>query len=137
MKKSLLKAGLAVGLGLSVAAGAHAQQATGYAAGHSAPMAPGCPSIEWRVLPITAAPANINGVAYFSDMSGISQVKGTVAADGTISVTVTSVSGNGPAGTLTGKRTAKTTHVDFTGQGCSKASFTINRYTDMGAAGGL
>jgi hypothetical protein len=113
---------------MGVAAMAQEGGATGFYGGVSsrpAGMMPGtttpCPTTEWHIKPVPAkGPATIVGVAYFSDMSGISQIKGTRTADGKISGTVTSIDGTGPSGSFTGTRTATMTHVELDGTGCSR-----------------
>jgi hypothetical protein len=61
-------------------------------------------------------------------MSGFSVIKGTVTADGTISATLTSLSGNGPTGTITGKRGKDTTDVALAGPGCANGRIHLRHY---------
>jgi hypothetical protein len=140
MRTSTFVAGVVASIliGLGAAPVAHAQEGdVGWGGGRSAPASPTCPWIEWHVQPVGAAPATVNGVAFFSDMSGISMVKGAVAADGTITGTMTSVSGSGPAGTIAGKRTKQATHVELHGNGCSNVALNIYRYKLGASAGGF
>lgn len=123
--KPLVLAGLAalsLGIGGAMAQGlVPSGGELGYYGGVSKGTPANCPTTEWHIkpLPPTGA-ATITGVAYFSDMSGISKIQGTRTADGKISGTVTSVSGTGPAGRFTGLHTATMTHVELAGAGCSK-----------------
>ena len=135
MRKTLLLAGTAacVMVGSAAVTVAQAQE---YAGARSLPTKAGCPSIEWHVQPPTTIPSPVNGVAFFNDMSGISIIKGTVGADGMIAGTLTSVSGKGPAGTVTGKRAKTATHVELHGDGCSNAVFNLMRFRYSAAASG-
>jgi len=99
-----------------------------------------CPQLEWAVVPIVrnaAGEANgpVNGVAYYSDMSGISTVKGMITPDGKVTATLTSVSGSGPAGPVTGQRGPNGTHIELHGSGCAVASFNLPRWQATQAAG--
>ena len=82
-------------------------------------------------------PAPVNGVAYYSDMSGFSVIKGTVNADGTITGTLTSLSGNGPTGNITGKRAKEATDVALVGPGCANARIHLRHFGRYGISGGL
>jgi len=81
----------------------------------------GCPSIAWRL--VKDANGNVHGLAWFTDMSGASEVKGTMAQGGQINLTLTRTQGNGPVGTVTGSRTTNTygttTRARLTGEGCA------------------
>jgi hypothetical protein len=99
-----------------------------YWGGVSTGMGSGCPATEWHLRPMQpTGPATISGVAYFSDMSGISKIRGTRTADGTITGSVTSVSGHGPSGLFSGTRTATDTQVTLAGTGCSQHAVNIHR----------
>jgi len=110
---------------------AMAQSETGagaYYGGVSTGMGAGCPATEWHIRPVPpTGPASISGVAYFSDMSGISRIRGTRTADGAITGTVFSVSGHGPSGHFSGTRTATDTQVTLAGTGCSQHVVNIHR----------
>ena len=104
-----------------------------YYGGRSVASQPTCPTIEWHILPMPFGVAtNINGIAYYSDMSGISVVRGTAAADGTIAATVASVSGAGPAGAITGMRTRGETKVSLSGPGCANVTIDLRRWQPTG-----
>lgn len=129
----------ATSLGLATAPKVFAQADSGSGAmmGHSTAMTASCPSIEWHIARLPPAGATpINGVAYFSDMSGVSIIKGMRAADGAITGTVTSVSGNGPAGVISGRHEKDRTDVALKGAGCSMTRMTAFRWAPYGAAGG-
>ena len=100
-----------------------------------------CAQIEWTIVPIPRntsgmAIGPINGVAYYSDMSGVSKVSGTMTAEGKITASMTSVSGNGPAGNVTGTVGAEGTHIDLVGANCANTSFDLPRFQEENAAGG-
>lgn len=95
--------------------------------GVSTGMTSGCPATEWHIKPVPPTGAvTLTGVAYFSDMTGISLIKGTRGADGAISGTVTSVWGKGPSGKFTGQRSASGVHVDLKRPGCSNHTVDIH-----------
>jgi hypothetical protein len=82
---------------------------------------PSCPMTEWHIKPVppTGAVA-ITGVAWFSDMSGISKIQGHRTSYGEIAGALISISGTGPTGPFVGQRTATGVHVELQGAGCSK-----------------
>jgi len=127
-------------VGLLTAAGARAQDGpesldTTYWLGRSASTSKQCPMIEWNVVPVRRGVAGpVKGVVFYHDMSGISRLSGSVTADGKITSSLTSVSGNGPVGTITGTRGPDSTHIDLHGTGCANASFTLQRWST--SAGG-
>jgi hypothetical protein len=87
-----------------------------------------CPTTAWHIRPMPPiGAATIVGVAYFSDMSGISKIEGSRAADGSITGAVTSISGNGPSGHFSGMHTSTKTHVELQGTGCSKHLVNMQR----------
>ena len=135
-----------VGLAASHTALAQTQQRGGaggtgsdysYWGGRSA-AAKQCPTIDWKVKPPPPGGSGpIDGIAYFSDLSGYSKVSGSVAPDGTVNATLTSLSGNGPVGVVTGKYTKAGTNVELKGEGCSQTKFVMKRYLpNVGAGGG-
>ena len=143
--KRLIATSGVVAFGLIAIPFAHAQvvakPVADYWGGRSKAFSANCAQIEWTIVPIPrnasgAAVGPINGVAYYSDMSGISKVSGTVSADGKITASMTSVSGAGPMGTVTGMRSATGTHIELVGAGCANTSFELPRFQDNGAAGG-
>lgn len=120
---------LLVGAGLALTPAVQAQGME-WAGGRSPATSSTCAPIEWHIIPVaTGGAVTLNGVAYFSDMSGISTIKGMITAEGAVSATLASVSGNGPAGSVTGMRSATGTHVEMNGAGCSKANFDLMQLT--------
>src|ERR1700722_9151489 len=115
---SLITAGMA----------AMAQETPSYMGGVSTGMAAGCRTTQWHIRPVPPTGATpIVGVAYFSDMSGISKIDGMRTAEGKISGTLISISGKGPTGQFTGTRTPTMTHVQLNGPGCSRHVVNIDR----------
>ena len=115
-------------IGVACASGASAQQT--YSGGRTASKVAGCPTLEWHILPLPQGVAsNINGVAFYTDMSGVSQIRGSIGTDGKIVATLSSVSGNGPAGNVTGGRVGNLSHIELVGAGCANASFDLRRWT--------
>ncbi len=92
--------------------------------------APTCPAMEWRVLaPPRGTAGHVKGFAYFADMTGVGAIDSSVDANGAIKGTITSVSGKGPSGQITGLRGPAGTHVELKGTGCSNLGFDIRRWT--------
>jgi len=87
-----------------------------------APSTPQCPGMIWHIQRATGSPNGLAGVVWFDDMSGISVAKGALGADGKLALTLTSVSGAGPVGNVTGTRSPDGTalHASLDGPGCSK-----------------
>ncbi len=118
----LLAAGL-LGLGVIAAGPAYAQAPAGFV-GNTASSVAGCPSIVWRLANTSG---HIHGMAYYSDLSGLSQVDGTMQPDGSFTLTLTKTSiGNGPVGTVTGTKSA-TGEISATlkGEGCANNTVDI------------
>jgi len=117
----LVLAGTAVPLGGARAQVGPTVPIPGYLA--TAPSTPQCPSMTWHIQPFGAPGAGEwAGVVWFSDMSGISVARGNIGQDGKFTLVLTSVSGSGPTGTVTGARSAdgKTLTANLDGPGCSK-----------------
>jgi hypothetical protein len=85
----------------------------------------GCPAIAWR---IGQSPTGaLHGVMWFNDMSGMSQVDGS-ANGKQFSLSLRSIMGNGPVGTVTG---TVGVGARLTGTGCANATFrpiVVNNY---------
>jgi hypothetical protein len=98
----------------------------------------GCPYIVWRLASTQTSPTSttIHGIAYYSDLSGISNVNGTGDPQtGVFHLTLTATDlGKGPVGTVDGTRgkdgsiTAK-----LTGQGCANNDVHIMPMKDLNA----
>ncbi|MEO8715894.1 MAG: hypothetical protein ABI369_12855 [Acetobacteraceae bacterium] len=98
--------------------------------GHAQSSVPGCPYLAWRLA--LAADGKITGIAYYSDLSGVSMVNGKGDGAGHFTLNLTSSMGNGPVGTVNGTRSANGTVVaDMTGQGCANMHLTMQPLTDI------
>jgi len=126
----------------SLAAGTAQAQQYGpqkFASQHPSSVA-GCPSIAWRLVRDTNG--NVHGLAWFTDMSGASEVKGSMSQGGQINLTLTRTQGNGPVGTVTGTRTTNTqvgttTEARLTGEGCANMVLNLQPLPGQGwGAGG-
>lgn len=87
--------------------------------GSTASSVAGCPYITWRLMNTNG---QIHGIAYYSDLSGLSNVTGTSdSATGKFSLTLTKTDiGNGPVGTVDGVRGANgALDATLTGEGCA------------------
>jgi hypothetical protein len=145
LKRLIAASGIVVAFGLVAIPATQAQvvakPVADYWGGRSKAANATCPQIEWTIVPIArtasgTAVGPIDGVAYYSDMSGISKVSGTISAEGKISASMTSVSGNGPQGTVAGMRGAQNTHIELIGAGCANTAFDLPRFQEDSAAGG-
>ena len=97
----------------------------------------GCPAVEWHILPpAEKGAAVVNGVAYYVDMSGVSIIKANIAADGSLAGALISVSGKGPAGTISGKRDGKLAHIEVAGDTCSTVKLNMQRFVAAGSNAG-
>ena len=145
LHRFIAAAGVTVALGVVAPPYAQAQvvakPTADYWGGRSKAASAACAQIEWTVVPVPrnssgTAIGPINGVAYYSDMSGISKILGTITDEGKVTATLTSVSGAGPAGAVTGLSGPKGTHVELVGAGCANTSFDLPRFQEQNAAGG-
>lgn len=117
------------------------QQAPRGFTGHAESSVPGCPYLAWRLA--RAADGNITGIAYYSDLSGVSTVRGKANPNGTFEMNLTSAMGNGPVGTVQGRRSANgNVEADMKGQGCANMHLVmvpltdINHWTNAGGGSG-
>jgi hypothetical protein len=77
----------------------------------------GCPNIAWR---IGQSPSGaLHGMVWYTDMSGMSQADGSMVGKN-FNMTLRSVMGNGPVGTVTG---AQGQGARLTGTGCANATW--------------
>lgn len=102
---------------------------------------PGCPYLAWRL--VRNADASVTGIAYYSDLSGLSTVRGTSNSAGQFQLVLTPSMGNGPRGTVIGTRTARgAIEADLHGQGCANMHLVmqpltdVNSWTNSGGGGG-
>jgi hypothetical protein len=65
-----------------------------------------CAGLSWHIDRVVQPDktVNISGPIWYTDGSGVSFAKGTGQPDGHFTLAVTTMSGNGPAGTITGQR---------------------------------
>ena len=119
--------------------GAMAQGAKPGFVGTAASSVANCPNLMWR---LARDGDNVNGIAYYSDLSGLSRVTGTVDKAGKFTLSLTSVMGNGPVATVTGQRQAATANqaqgrlvADMTGQGCANMHLTIRPVPNLNTYG--
>lgn len=104
--------------------------------GSTPSMVAGCPYIIWRLA--NDPNGRVHGIAYYSDLSGLSNVMGARDADGnfTLSLTPSSI-GAGPSGTASGKVFRDgAIDVKMTGQGCANMDHTIKPVRNMDSIGG-
>jgi hypothetical protein len=94
---------------------------------------PGCPYIVWRLA--RQPDGKIHGMAYYSDLSGMSNVTGQRQANGDFTLNVTPTSeGSGPSGTVTGHAASDgSIQAKLVGQGCANMSATLNQNADLNA----
>lgn len=90
----------------------------------------GCPYIAWRLA--RHPDGTVTGIAYYSDLSGVSQVTGNVNSAGVFELQLTSQMGQGPTGTVTGKR-LKNGEGDATlkGPGCANMHVVMHPVSNM------
>jgi len=78
----------------------------------------GCPYIAWRLA--RHDNGEVTGITYYSDMSGVSMVTGTVNQAGQFHLTLTSSMGNGPVATVDGTKAANGNVTGIMkGEGCA------------------
>jgi hypothetical protein len=65
-----------------------------------------CPGLSWHIDRVVQPDktVNISGPIWYADGSGASFGTGKGQPDGNFTITVSTMSGNGPAGTITGQR---------------------------------
>ncbi|MGH7120429.1 MAG: hypothetical protein ACREFP_15800 [Acetobacteraceae bacterium] len=126
----LLAAGL-LGLGVMAAGPTYAAAPSGGFYGSTASTTAGCPSIVWR---LANSSGNIHGMAYYADLSGLSNVEGTIQSDGSFTLTLTKTSiGSGPVGTVTGSRAANgEIKATLKGEGCANNEVDIKPTNNLG-----
>ncbi len=95
--------------------------------GHSS--VAGCPDLVWRLV---RNGGNVTGITFFSDMSGVSEVKGTVNDAGQFHLTMTPAMANGPSGTVDGTRRPNgAIQAQVRGQGCANMQLSMQPITDV------
>lgn len=108
--------------------------------GEAASSVAGCPKLMWR---LARDGDQVNGIVYYSDLSGLSHVTGTVDKSGHFTLTTTSVMGSGPVGTVTGQRKAAGANqasgalqATMTGEGCANMHLSMKPVANLNNYGG-
>lgn len=133
LNTSILLALGALSLGGLSAVPSHAvEPATRYAGMASSSVA-GCPQIAWRLA--KDASGDVRGMVWYDDLSGLSKAVGT-ARNGVFHVTLTSVMGQGPVGTVDGHRSGDGTgEARMVGQGCANMTVKMEPLPMWGGTG--
>ena len=98
--------------------------------GHAESSVPGCPYLAWRLA--RHDNGEVTGIAYYSDLSGVSMVKGTMNDAGQFQLVLTPSMGNGPNGTVEGTRSSNgAVEADLKGQGCANMHLVVQPLTDI------
>ena len=119
---ALMAAG-AVALSVGSANAAPPAPVAGYAGQYPSAVA-GCPMIVWRLA--QQPDGKVSGMVWYGDMMGASSAAGTWGG-GNFNITLTSVMGNGPVGTVTGTRAPDgKLQAHLVGTGCANMNFTSN-----------
>ncbi len=95
------------------------------------PTVANCPGVDWHIQQQPGG--KLTGVVFFRDMSGVSNAVGQGdPKTGQFTLTLTSVSGKGPVGTVTGSRTSKGLVAEMKGDGCNniKVNMPFQRATE-------
>lgn len=104
---------------------ARAQSAAPGFTGEAASSVAGCPYIAWRLARDPSGA--IHGIAYYSDLSGTSEVSGSINDAGRFHLVLTKTTlGNGPVGTVDGTKSANgALEARMTGEGCANMTLRI------------
>lgn len=116
---------ITAGMAGSVAAASY----TPHYAGSTGSSVANCPNIAWRIG--QSPDGALHGMMWYTDMSGTSEVNGSESA-GKFNLTLKSVMGNGPVGTVQGQMGHGAT---LTGDGCANATFKPMVVTQYGGGG--
>lgn len=120
---------LATGTAVSLPASAAAPPIAGFV-GEGASSVAGCPFIQWRLA--RHPDGQVTGIAYYSDMSGVSMVTGTVTQAGQFNLTLTSAMGQGPTGTVSGTKSRNgALNATMTGEGCANMKLHISPVANL------
>lgn len=118
--------------GLAAAPALAAGPAAKYAGAAPSSVA-GCPDIAWRLA--KSADGSLRGIVWYDDMSGLSQASG-MSENGHFHVTLTSVMGQGPVGTVDGERAADGGgSAKLVGQGCANVNMKMQPIDSWGGTG--
>ena len=103
--------------------------------GSAASSVPNCPNIQWRLA--RHDDGNVTGIMFFADLSGTSQVTGTVDKSGKFHLAATSAMGKGPVGVVDGQRSPDGKLVaDLKGEGCANSHVVMVPVPDLNNYGG-
>lgn len=90
----------------------------------------GCPYLVWRLAKHPGG--KVTGIAYYSDLSGLSMVDGSVDPEGHFTLNLKSDMGKGPVGTVTGTRKSDgSVTAQMVGEGCANMTLNIKPVQDM------
>jgi hypothetical protein len=132
MKPMLMTVSAAVGV-LSIAAAtarpAAAATPTPRYGGQTRSNVSGCPAIVWRLA--KATDGSLHGIVWYADLTGFSEADGSMVG-GHFNLTIKSVRGNGPVGSVTGVQGRDAT---LTGQGCANATVNLRPLIIWGSGG--
>lgn len=100
--------------------------------GSAASSVAGCPYISWRLA--RQANGTVNGIAFYSDLSGLSTVSGSVDPAGNFTLHLKSSMGNGPVGTVTGSKSANgVLRAHMVGEGCANMNLVMHPSANLNA----
>lgn len=98
----------------------------------------GCPYVIWRL--VRHNDGQITGIAYYSDLAGLSMVSGRFNHAGQFELKTTSATGSGPVGSVVGTRSEDgSITAQMTGEGCANVNFhmkptaNLNEYHEVGS----
>lgn len=115
---------LALGASIGQPSSAAAPQMSGFV-GQGASSVAGCPFIIWRL--VKHDDGTVTGIAYYSDLSGLSMVNGAINKSGQFHFELKSAMGNGPVATVDGTKPAKTrATATMRGEGCANMEIKLD-----------
>ena len=94
--------------------------------GSSSSSVAGCPYIVCHLA--SSLVGDIHGIAYYSDLSGVSEVRETTDSNGKLRLVLSEIDmGNGPIGNIDGAATSGHLVATLTGLGCANGKMTIKQ----------
>ncbi len=118
-----------LGFGAIAAGSADAAPLPGFM-GSSPSSVGGCPYIVWDLA--SSFVGDIHGIAYYSDLSGVSDVRGTVDSNGKLRLVLSQTdTGNGPVGSIDGAAAGGHLVGTLTGLGCANGKVNIKQVEDI------
>jgi len=98
--------------------------------GSSSSSVAGCPYIIWHLA--SSLVGDIHGIAYYSDLSGVSEVRGTMDSNGKLRLVLSETdTGNGPVGSIDGVAAGGHLVGTLTGLGCANGNVNIKQVQDI------